>query len=293
MRPAHARAADHYDRVTQVWRQYVMGEELHFGLFQGAQEPLPEATLRLTRTLMDVAVCDVPGLRVWDAGCGLGTVALRLAQERGCQVVGCTTSPYGLGLARARAKEAGLEGRVRFDQADMSETGAEPDASFDRVFCLEALHLVEDKEAFFREAYRLLRPGGRLGLCDVCKVGTQARAIPYVVLGHSPEAAVRMQQAVDAVLHRTFGSSQTADAATYVQAARAAGFMEVTLEDLSVQTRPTLEHWARRAAQSAAEIREALGQSYLDDLFLSLLHMSYGWGQTGGGYLMLSARKPA
>ena len=51
-RPASAApAAAHYDAVTEAWREWVMGEELHFGWFTSRKDALADATGALTAQL--------------------------------------------------------------------------------------------------------------------------------------------------------------------------------------------------------------------------------------------------
>ena len=63
-------------------------------------------------------LCLQPGLHVLDIGCGWGGLALTLAREHGVRVTGITLSKEQLAAARARAHEAGLADRVRFELRD-------------------------------------------------------------------------------------------------------------------------------------------------------------------------------
>src|SRR5262249_38183138 len=62
-------------------------------------------------------------------------------------------------------RRMGVADRVRFELGDYTATSF-PDASFDAVWTLESLCHAPDKPAFLREARRLLRPGGRLGIVE-------------------------------------------------------------------------------------------------------------------------------
>ncbi|MEO1335703.1 MAG: AMP-binding protein, partial [Myxococcota bacterium] len=103
----------HYDRVTEAWRQWVMGEALHFGLFTNRDQPLREATDNLTQRLIDAANIAEPH-RVLDVGCGIGTPARAIARRCGCHVVGITTSQVGLTLAQEATTEPELQARTQF-----------------------------------------------------------------------------------------------------------------------------------------------------------------------------------
>jgi 27-O-demethylrifamycin SV methyltransferase len=156
--------APHYDRVTPAWN-WLLGEELHYGLFKTGAEPLADATRALTFAMADRAQLE-QGSRVLDIGCGTGAPACAIAQRYGCDVLGVSTSAVGLADARARAERHRLSATVRFENRDGMDTRL-PDASFDCAGVLESSHLMPDKPRLVAECARILRPGGRMVLCDI------------------------------------------------------------------------------------------------------------------------------
>jgi len=99
---------------------------------------------------------DVAGLSVLDLGCGTGRHSVWLANA-GATVTGVDFSEGMLEEARCKA---GAEA-VRFRAHDLRQPLPFEDATFDRVVSGLVLEHLADLDAFFAEARRVLRPGGR------------------------------------------------------------------------------------------------------------------------------------
>ncbi|MBT8487988.1 MAG: methyltransferase domain-containing protein [Gemmatimonadetes bacterium] len=101
-----------------------------------------------------------PGDRVVDLGCGWGTFDFALADRVG-EIVGVDFSERSIDLCREQL-EAQPRTNVRFLCADAGETGLEG-SSFDVALAADLFeHLYpDDSQRVAREAFRLLKPGGR------------------------------------------------------------------------------------------------------------------------------------
>lgn len=99
-----------------------------------------------------------PGMKLLDVGCGTGLYALDLA-GKGLEVTGVDISRPMLERARTKAAQAGLQ--VTLLEADAQNLPFAGE-NFDAVISVTALEFVSDLAAALREAFRVLKPGGRL-----------------------------------------------------------------------------------------------------------------------------------
>jgi arsenite methyltransferase len=108
------------------------------------------------------------GERVVDVGSGAGFDSMIAARAVGSEgaVVGVDMTPEMLELARIGAKEAGLA-NVEFREG-LAERLPVQDGWADVVISNGVINLVPDKVGAYREIARVLRPGGRVQVADIC-----------------------------------------------------------------------------------------------------------------------------
>jgi ubiquinone/menaquinone biosynthesis C-methylase UbiE len=104
---------------------------------------------------------------VLDMGCGTGLAARAIAQRAGFsgKVIGLDLSSYLVAIAERLARDEGIAERTEFQTGD-THTLQYADGSFDAVVAHTLLSHVEEPFSVIKEAARVLKHGGMLGLFD-------------------------------------------------------------------------------------------------------------------------------
>jgi len=119
------------------------------------------------RARVRAKVVPKPGEHGLDIGCGPGFLACDLARDVGPtgRMVGIDTSPDMATMSGERARRAALAGRTEFVVGDAVELHF-PAQNFDFLTAVQVYEYVADLPRALSEAYRVLKPGGRLVVMD-------------------------------------------------------------------------------------------------------------------------------
>ncbi len=162
--------ADYYDQTEVHYKSAWDLDEslaLHYGYWRENTKNFRESLRHMNEELAALGEI-TPKDKVMDAGCGVGGSCIFLAKTIGCHATGITLSHKQVESAKNNAAENEVSNLTQFDYNDFTNTNY-ADNSFDVIWTLEAICHAKDKGAFLREAFRLLRPGGRLVMGEYYK----------------------------------------------------------------------------------------------------------------------------
>ena len=231
------RVRDYYEATLLDYRILWMDRRtraMHFGSWGDGAKTHAQSLDAMNALLARTAGIQ-PGDRVLDAGCGVGGTSLWLARELGAAPTGITPVPVQVRRARRYARmqqhSHPTAPHARFWLADYATTPFIA-GSFDAVIALESVCHAGDKQAFFGEAARLLRPGGRLAVAE------------YVRADGSPRDGPGVDTAMATWL-AGWSMPWLATRAELAEMARHAGFARVTTADIT----PSIARSSRRMYQ--------------------------------------------
>jgi SAM-dependent methyltransferase len=282
-----------------VWAQW-LAERRHGGSAE-ARRRVAEALRPIRDRVLDDARIG-PGATVLDVGAGDGLIgfgALDLVGPAG-RVVFSDISPALVATCREAARALGVEDRCDFLVAPATDLAAVPEAWVDAVTVRSVLIYVDDHPAAFREAARVLRPGGRLAVFEPVNALTVdlAAAAGELLLG---VAAYRVPGLALPPCGATGDPLHPVDAARLAHLCEGAGLRPYTIAMTVVSGPAAPADWDTLLATSPnplaptyGEVFASLGEPACSDLHRALRPLvESGQGIERRAWVHLTAERPA
>jgi len=222
---AQKNVAHHYDLDGGIYDLFLDSDKQYScAYFADPHMTLEEAQVAKKRHIAAKLRIE-PGMRVLDIGCGWGGMALTLAEETGADVVGVTLSKEQHMVARRRAAERGLEGRVDFRLQDY-RTLTE---SFDRIVSVGMFeHVgVGHYREYFDRVRELLTEDGVALIHTIGRLDGPGSTNPWIAKYIFPGGYIPALSEVAAAVERS-------------------GIVTTDVEVLRLHYAETLREWRRR-----------------------------------------------
>jgi len=165
--PTEQEIIDYYFDSKLDYQLYNLSADnlsMHYGLWDDATASHREALSNENRVIAGIARITKAD-HVIDFGCGYGASAVWLASHIGCRVFGITLSQNQVDEARRLAIKHNVSHLVAFSRMNYHRTDFAAGA-FDVVMAIESIAHSSAKERVLAEAYRILKPDGRIVVAD-------------------------------------------------------------------------------------------------------------------------------
>lgn len=157
----------YYRDSDWLYRVFWYGQEslgLHFGIDSSGARKLDDSVKNQYEIIIKNGSIK-KGMKILDAGCGVGGGAMYIAKKTGAHVYGVSISDIQINKAKKLAKVNRVEEMTSFEVMDYTKMRFS-DNYFDVIYGIESVCHALPKTSFLDEAYRVLKPGGKLILSD-------------------------------------------------------------------------------------------------------------------------------
>ena len=200
-----------------------------------------------------------PNLKVLDIGSGWGTLALEIAKQSKCEVLGITLSKNQLEYSQKKAKEFNLENQVRFKLIDYRQLNEK----FDRVVSVGMLEHVGKKffKKYFKSVSNFLNEDGVALIHTIGSVMTPRDPHPWIS-------------------KYIFPGGYTPSLSELARPIENSDLIISDMEVLRMHYSHTLRNWKKRYMGKKEDILEMFDEKFFRmwEFYLAGCEMAFKWG---------------
>jgi len=255
-RRARRNVAHHYDLDARLYALFLDADQQYScAYFETPDQSLDDAQLAKKRHIVAKLLVE-SDQRVLDIGCGWGGLGLYLAETCGARVTGITLSKEQLAVARGRATEKGLTGRIEFRLQDYRETVEK----FDRIVSVGMFeHVgVGYYDTFFRRCADLLAEDGVMLLHSIGRSEGPGITNPWIAKYIFPGGYIPALSEVLPAIER-------------------AGLLVTDIEILRIHYAETLKAWRERFLAHREEVERVYDPRFVRmwEFYLAASEMAF------------------
>lgn len=156
-----------YYNQTQVLYNLIYSKGtngLHYGFWYANTTRPEDAILNTNKFILKYLGINSKD-SVLDAGCGVGGTSIFIAENSGAKVSGITISDIQINQAKKLALKSKSPELLDFSNQDFTKTNFK-DNTFSKIFGIESVCHAHNKIEFLKEAYRILKKGGKIAIID-------------------------------------------------------------------------------------------------------------------------------
>ena len=279
--------AHHYD-VSNRFYELVLGSSMTYSCGVWAS---PEISLEEAQAAKYELICrklDLrEGMRLLDVGCGWGGMAMHAARHHGVRSLGVTLSREQAVWAQKAVAEDGLADRVEIRLQDYRDVRDGPFDAISSIGMFEHVGL-RNLGLYFRRAYRLLRPEGRMLNHGISRPAVRRRRS-----GSRPPVTRARLRRNSFVGRYVFPDGELHEVGAVVSTMQAAGFEVRHVESLREHYALTLRAWVRNLEDHWNEAVAEAGapRARIWRLYMAASALNFEAGRTQV-YQILAVRSP-
>ncbi|WP_259781510.1 SAM-dependent methyltransferase [Aestuariispira ectoiniformans] len=264
---------NHYsDNTVRTLYRLAWGPSIHFGLYPDGTETIEAAAIK-TKVAIALALKLTAADDVLEVGAGEGETARWLAREVGCHVTASNFTQEQIDSGRQKTTQDDLSDLVSHSWADFQDLPF-GDSQFTAHLSQEAFVHCKDKNRYFSEAYRVLKPSGQLAVSDQ----TTDRRL--------------CSEKLRRIITERHGSPDMWDTDEMINGARQAGFLDIETTDWSPHMARHFANLVNRIEANYNAFAEHVDKGVLDNN-LELWRLAVETTEAGKiGWCLLTARKP-
>ena len=251
--------AHHYDISEKLYDLFLdENRQYSCAYFKNEKETLEDAQKNKMNHIIKKLNLK-PNLKVLDIGSGWGTLALEIAKQSKCEVLGITLSENQLEYSKKRAKELNLENQVRFKLIDYRQLNEK----FDRVVSVGMLEHVGKKfyNKYFKSVSNFLTDDGVALIHTIGSVMTPRDPHPWIS-------------------KYIFPGGYTPSLSELARPIENSDLVIADMEVLRMHYSHTLRHWKNRFMGKKNEVLEMFDEKFFRmwEFYLAGCEMAFKWG---------------